>query len=173
MFRFLWKLHNKRKSACKMFRQITFQSISGSKAMDWNFQSVKKNGTIWWKKKRGQEVEFQEWIEKSEHACSVEGIFLVSDPTARLFWRWPARLGQIKACLSNDSYKSDKQKSRTLGLTGKAIWINRLVKEKSKTDLFGITEGCMWPSGCRRLCSPGRAMKSRIDGLMDPNCTWY
>ena len=24
-----------------MFRQITFQSISGSKAMDWNFQSVK------------------------------------------------------------------------------------------------------------------------------------
>ena len=64
MFRFMWKWHNKRKSACETLKHFTlfrishvlkqwtgifkvsqafhpFQNISCSKAMDWNFQSVK------------------------------------------------------------------------------------------------------------------------------------
>ena len=53
-----------------------FQSISGSKAMLWNFQSVKcfdKHVELYdIRKSGGQEAEFQERICKNEHACSVD-----------------------------------------------------------------------------------------------------
>ena len=64
-----------------------FQSIMGSKAILWNFQCVESldkhvvqdDGRKSW----GWEAEFQERVRKNEHACSVEGVFVVSDLSAR------------------------------------------------------------------------------------------
>ena len=71
-----------------MLRQIIFfQSISGSKTMLWNFQSVQclekhveqDDGRKSW----GWEAEFQERIRKElACACSVEGGFVGLDWTA-------------------------------------------------------------------------------------------
>ena len=58
--------------------------------------------------------------------CSVEGFFVISDPTSRLQISWQALLGIFKACLSSleDRSESEKQKSQTLSraeLTGIAM----------------------------------------------------
>ena len=49
-----------------------FESISGSRATHWNFQSVQMHGQIcrtrWWKKRQGQHAEFQDRIGK-EWSC--------------------------------------------------------------------------------------------------------
>ena len=46
--------------------------------------------------------------ERTEDACSVEGVFEVSDSTARL-----VQLGRIESCLRSDSSQNDMQNSRT------------------------------------------------------------
>ena len=46
MFRFMRKWHNKRKVLAKSPYKSPFQSITGSKAIDWNFQSVKYLGEL-------------------------------------------------------------------------------------------------------------------------------
>ena len=69
-----------------------FQSISGSKAMNWNFQIVKYLDEFVQqysgRKSGGREAEFQvptskKGFEKNEHAYNVEGVSWVSDSTAR------------------------------------------------------------------------------------------
>ena len=79
MFRLIWKWHNKRKKCVRKDQaNYLFQSISGSKIRDWNFQSVKclddselvqQYGG---RKSGGWEAEFQERIQK-EWACLYRG----------------------------------------------------------------------------------------------------
>ena len=52
-------------------------------------------------------------FEKFEHAYTVEGVFWVSDSTARPYSRRLALLGKFKARLSSDRSESEKKKSRT------------------------------------------------------------
>ena len=88
-----------------------FQSISGSKAMDWNFQSVKYLHDVvqqYGGRKSGVEKQnSKKGFEKNEHACIVEGVlgFRIFCPSGLL--RWPARLGKFKVRQSSDSSESD------------------------------------------------------------------
>ena len=66
-----------------------FQSISGSKAMLLKFNVSNAWRNMWnmmMEEKAGAERQNSEkGFKKNEHACSVEGVFVVSDPTARLY----------------------------------------------------------------------------------------
>ena len=96
------------KCSCKSPFSVYLGTL-GSKAMFWNFQYVKcldkhveqDDGIKSWV----WEAEFQKIVQKNEHNCSVEGVFVVSDFTARL--------GKFKACLCSNRSESDQQKSRT------------------------------------------------------------
>ena len=84
-----------------------FQSISGSKATDWKFQSVKYLHELvqqYGGKKSGVKKQNSEkGFEKNEHACIVVGVL----------YKLPARLGKFKARLSSDRSERETQKSLT------------------------------------------------------------
>ena len=125
MFRFMCIT---KKNACETLGQITFFRVSRvpneleSKAMDWNFQSVKYLNDLvqnyGLRKSGGRGAESQESIRKNEHACSVLGVFVVSDLSARPYLMVAAptrklqsssKLRQVRCVRS----ESEKQKSRT------------------------------------------------------------
>ena len=69
--------------------------------MDWNFQSVKYLDDLvqnyGGRKSGGREAEFQERIRKNEHACSVLGVFVVSDLSARQYLKVPGPTRKIQS----------------------------------------------------------------------------
>ena len=74
-----------------MPKQITFFSVSRvSKRCTGTFNVSNVWTTIMWNKMMEENVgverqKSKKGFEKNEHACSVEGVFVVSDPTARLY----------------------------------------------------------------------------------------
>ena len=68
----------------------------------WNKMMKKKAGVERQNSKKG--------LERNEHACSVEGVFVVSDPTARPYLKLAGPTREIQ---SSDRSESEGQKSRT------------------------------------------------------------
>ena len=74
------------KCSCKSpFSEYLGTKTRVPNAMLWNFNmsNGQTRGTKWWKKKRGWRQNSKKGFEKNEHACSVEGVFVVLDPSAR------------------------------------------------------------------------------------------
>ena len=124
MFRFMWKLHNKRKSACKMFRQITFFKAS---QVSKQWAGIFKVSNVFWNNKMEEKAGVKKQIfkkglglEENEHTCSVEGIFLVSDSTAPPYWKLvcPIRTNQSLSKLLQFWKWQAKIPDTPLGLTG-------------------------------------------------------
>ena len=92
-----WQLEKKKNLRNAQANHL-YQSILGSKAMDWNLQSVQyfdelveQYGPVWWKKKGVEKQNSKKGFEKPEHACSMEGVLWVSDWTARPYLACPTR----------------------------------------------------------------------------------
>ena len=81
--------------------QDLFQSISGPKAMDWNFQSVKYLDNLvqnyGGRKARVEKQNSKKGFEKNEHACIVLGIFVVSDLSACQYLKVPCPIRKIQS----------------------------------------------------------------------------
>ena len=127
MFRFMWHWDYKRKSPCEMLRQITFFRVSQvpkrfSVAILWNFQCVKcldkhleqDDG----RRHGGWKAEFQERSRKNEHACSMEGVFVVLDLSACLKVAGPTRIIQNSSKLRQVRKWQAEIPDTPLGLTG-------------------------------------------------------
>ena len=125
----MWKLHNTAREKSLQNAQVNHLFVLGSKAMLWNFQCVKcmdkhveqDDG----RKCGGWEAEFQERTRKNEHAYSVDGVFVVSDPSARPYLKLagPSSTGQTRKIQSSSKlpqvrkWKAEIQDT-PLGLTG-------------------------------------------------------
>ena len=89
--------------------------------MDWNFRIVKYLDELV-QQLLNNMVEETAGVEKqnswkgfkmSEHACSMEGVFWVSDSTASPYLKMTSQIRKFKARQSSNSSESDKQKSLT------------------------------------------------------------
>ena len=91
-----------RKNACEMLRQITFFrvslalkrrsvifNVSNAWANMWNKMMEEKAGAERQNSKKG--------FEKNEQACSVEGVFVVSDPSARPYLKVAGQTRKIQS----------------------------------------------------------------------------
>ena len=115
IFRFMWKWHNKRKSACEMFRQITFFRVS-LVPKKWSvIFSVSNAWTNMWnkmmEKKRGLRGRIPRKDLKRMSMPAVWRSFRVFSSFCPSVFK--GGLPTFKACLSSDRSKSEKQKSWT------------------------------------------------------------